>query len=65
MRGAAGNVTGDVAEAAQAGDKFYLDALRKNHIEIFYENEKAKAVLNLDGSVNADKTQKPWGKREG
>ncbi|MBO9354431.1 filamentous hemagglutinin N-terminal domain-containing protein [Bordetella petrii] len=49
---------GAIGEHIFKGDKFYLDAMHKNHIEVFYENGKAKAVLNLDGSINAEKTRK-------
>ncbi|WP_256562825.1 hemagglutinin repeat-containing protein, partial [Pseudomonas sp. PA1(2017)] len=40
------------------GDKFYLDGMHKNHLEVFDSKGRFKAVLNLDGSYNADKTSK-------
>src|SRR5690606_25201565 len=40
------------------GDKFYLDAMHKNHLEVFDRNGKIKAVLNLDGTLNDSKTKK-------
>lgn len=36
---------------------FYLDALHLDHIEVFYK-KKIKYVLNLDGTLNKDKTYK-------
>ena len=43
-------------EAIKKGDQLYLDALHKDHLEVFDKNDNFKAVLNLDGSVNLDKT---------
>jgi len=39
------------------GDKYYLDGLHKDHIEVFDSKGKVKAVLNTDGSYNDSKTQ--------
>ncbi len=39
------------------GDIFYLDAQHKNHLEVFTEQGKSRTVLNLDGSINVDKTR--------
>ncbi|MBN1468663.1 MAG: hypothetical protein JW924_08065, partial [Fusobacteriaceae bacterium] len=39
------------------GDKFYLDGLHKDHIEVFDKQRKVKAVLNLDGTINISKTE--------
>ncbi|MGP3591264.1 VENN motif pre-toxin domain-containing protein, partial [Vagococcus sp. WN89Y] len=39
------------------GDKYYLDGLHKDHIEVFDSKGKVKAVLNIDGSYNSSKTQ--------
>ncbi|MDU0328931.1 polymorphic toxin-type HINT domain-containing protein, partial [Paenibacillus sp. 3LSP] len=39
------------------GDQFYLDTLHHDHIEVFDSRGKVKAVLNLDGSFNAKKTE--------
>lgn len=40
------------------GDKIYLDNLHKDHLEVFDKRGNAKAVLNLDGTLNYDKTEK-------
>ena len=37
------------------GDQFYLDALHKDHLEVFNKRGKIVTVLNLDGTVNAKK----------
>ncbi|MCL1624400.1 VENN motif pre-toxin domain-containing protein, partial [Moraxella sp. Tifton1] len=42
----------------KAGDQFYLDSLHKDHLEVFDKSGNFKIVLNLDGSVNQDKTEK-------
>ncbi|MEK9498353.1 hypothetical protein V2H77_18155 [Photorhabdus sp. P32] len=47
-----------VGDHIAKGDKYYLDGMHKNHIEIFDKNGKFKSVLNLDGSYNEVKTQK-------
>uniref|UniRef100_UPI001F20AA72 VENN motif pre-toxin domain-containing protein n=1 Tax=Yersinia thracica TaxID=2890319 RepID=UPI001F20AA72 len=49
---------GDVGTYISKGDKYYLDGLHKNHIEVFDSNRNIKAVLNLDGTINQDKTNK-------
>ncbi|NRF50264.1 hypothetical protein HRF68_22055, partial [Pseudomonas stutzeri] len=49
---------GAIGEYISKGDRFYLDALHKNHIEVFDANGRAKAVLNLDGSLDDIKTTK-------
>ncbi|MGV8003531.1 DUF637 domain-containing protein [Photorhabdus temperata subsp. temperata] len=51
-------VKGDVGEYISKGDKYYLDGMHKNHIEVFDSKHKIKAVLNLDGSLNRSKTDK-------
>ncbi|UTC88574.1 RHS repeat-associated core domain-containing protein [Treponema denticola] len=40
------------------GDYFYLDNFHKDHYEVFNSNNKSKAVINLDGSLNEKKTKK-------
>ncbi|WPC42742.1 hypothetical protein [Clostridium sp. JS66] len=40
------------------GDKIYLDNLHKDHLEVFDKKGNAKAVLNLDGTLNYEKTEK-------
>ena len=49
---------GSIGEYIVKGDKYYLDGLHKNHIEVFDKNRNIKAVLNLDGSFNRVKTDK-------
>ena len=39
------------------GDQVYLDAKHKDHLEVLDSKGNAKAVLNLDGTVNAAKTE--------
>ena len=39
------------------GDLYYLDGQHKNHIEVFDKTGRAKAVLNLNGSYNEQKTK--------
>ncbi len=46
-----------VNDYIRAGDQFYLDGAHKNHIEVYDKNNRAKAVLNLDGSYNRAKTE--------
>lgn len=36
----------------------YLDNLHKDHLEVFDKFDNVKFVLNLDGSINVDKTNK-------
>jgi hypothetical protein len=38
------------------GDQYYLDGKHKDHLEVFDKNGNARAVLNLDGSLNEVKT---------
>ncbi|MBA0169567.1 hypothetical protein H0247_19625 [Pectobacterium sp. CFBP8739] len=47
---------GTVGDHIAKGDKYYLDGLHKDHIEVFDSKGKVKAVLNLDGSYNDSKT---------
>ncbi|WP_130466399.1 hypothetical protein [Corticibacter populi] len=37
-------------------DQFYLDKIHGKHIEVFDSSNKARAVLNMDGSLNEIKT---------
>lgn len=39
------------------GDQYYLDTLHHDHMEVFDGRGKVKAVLNLDGTFNAIKTE--------
>lgn len=43
-------------------DQVYLDALHKDHLEVFDKNGKIRTVLNLDGSINLDKYYKAIGR---
>ena len=45
------------------GDRFYLDNLHKDHIEVFDKKGNFRVVLNLDGSINEAKTKKAIGRR--
>ena len=45
-------------EYLSKGDFLYLDNLHKDHLEIFNDKGKAKAVLNLNGTLNFEKTDK-------
>ncbi|CNG74210.1 hemagglutinin repeat-containing protein [Yersinia frederiksenii] len=54
------NKTGDTIKK---GDQLYLDAKHKDHLEVFDKNGNFKAVLNLDGSVNIDKTKAGQGRK--
>ena len=38
------------------GDFYYLDGKHKNHLEVFDKKGKIRRVLNLDGTVNIEKT---------
>ncbi|UDQ79946.1 hypothetical protein LJN55_21405 [Erwinia rhapontici] len=49
---------GEVGGYIVKGDKYYLDGMHKNHIEVFDKNRNIKAVLNLDGSYNRVKIDK-------
>ena len=48
---------GAVGDYIAKGDKYYLDGLHKDHIEVFDSKGKVKAVLNIDGSFNDAKTK--------
>ncbi|QJC94096.1 Putative toxin component [Bacillus velezensis] len=40
----------------------YLDALHKDHLEVIDKTGNVKYVLNLDGTLNPDKTKKALGR---
>ncbi|OEG23490.1 hypothetical protein BCR24_11425 [Enterococcus ureilyticus] len=44
------------------GDQIYLDGLHKDHLEVFNSNGRFQKVLNLDGSINVEKTAKGMGR---
>lgn len=46
-----------VGEHKSKGDKYYLDGMHKNHIEVFDSRGKFKVVVNLDGSYSQKKTE--------
>ncbi|MFZ1874793.1 MAG: hemagglutinin repeat-containing protein, partial [Chania sp.] len=47
----------NVSDEIRKGDQFYLDASHKNHLEVFDSKGNFRVVLNLDGSINPDKTK--------
>ncbi|SUA53367.1 Possible hemagglutinin (DUF638) [Oligella ureolytica] len=47
----------DIGSSIKKGDLYYLDGQHKNHIEVFDKTGRAKAVLNLNGSYNEQKTK--------
>ena len=55
-------VTKEVSPYLKKGYKLYLDNLHKDHLEVFDKNGKFKLVLNLDGTLNQDKTKKAEGR---
>lgn len=44
------------------GYGIYLDALHKDHLEVIDKTGDVKYVLNLDGTLNPDKTKKALGR---
>ena len=44
------------------GDYFYLDDLHKDHLEVFDKNGNFIKAINLDGSLNHDKTANGYGR---
>lgn len=53
----------DINTYIEKGDQFYLDGQHKNHLEVFDKRNNFKYVLNLDGSLNKDKTMKAQGRK--
>jgi hypothetical protein len=45
-----------INEYIRDGDLFYIDTFHLDHIEVFDVKGKARAVLNLDGTLNVSKT---------
>lgn len=45
------------------GDLLYLDGFHKDRLEVFDSNGKFRKVLNLDGTINIDKTAKGMGRK--
>ena len=54
---------GKKGDLIKKGDQLYLDAMHKDHLEVFDKNGNFKAVLNLDGSVNIEKTNAGQGRK--
>ena len=54
---------GKTGNLIKKGDQLYLDAMHKNHLEVFDKNGNFKAVLNLDGAVNIEKTNAGQGRK--
>lgn len=48
----------DIGKNISKRDQFCLDGQHKNHLEVFDRKNKFLSVLNLDGSVNDDKTNR-------
>ncbi|MGN7983744.1 hemagglutinin repeat-containing protein [Burkholderia sp. 22313] len=55
--------TADVGSGISKGDLFYLDGLHKDHLEVFDSSGNFKNVVNLDGSVNAEKANAGSGRK--
>ncbi len=53
----------NIGEVIKKGDQFYLDGQHKNHLEVFDNKVKFKAVLNLDGTINKAKTEAAKGRK--
>ncbi|MDK2600344.1 filamentous hemagglutinin [Bacillus stercoris] len=45
------------------GDRFYLDNLHKDHLEVFDKRGNLRVVLNLDGTLNEAKTKNAIGRK--
>ncbi len=45
------------------GDRFYLDNLHKDHLEVFDKRGNLRVVLNLDGTLNEVKTKNAIGRK--
>lgn len=58
-------VMSNVGDFIRSGDQLYLDGLHKDHIEVFDRRGGFKFVLNMDGTMNADKTIAGQGRRIG
>ncbi|MER2471926.1 DUF637 domain-containing protein [Photorhabdus laumondii] len=54
---------GKLGDIIKKGDQLYLDGSHKNHLELFDSKNNFKAALNLDGSVNVDKTKAGQGRK--
>jgi hypothetical protein len=53
----------DIPEySLKKGDQFYLDAMHKDHIEVFRKNGTLKTVFNLNGTENIRKTLRAIGR---
>ena len=46
----------------EKGYKLYLDNFHKNHLEVFDALNRIKNILNIDGTLNADKLEKTAGR---
>lgn len=53
----------NIGEVIKKGDQFYFDGQHKNHLEVFDNKGKFKAVLNLDGAINKAKTEAAKGRK--
>jgi len=46
----------NIGETISKRDRLYLDGQHKDHLEVFDRHGKFRFVLNLDGTINQDKT---------
>jgi filamentous hemagglutinin len=46
----------NIGETISKRDRLYLDGQHKDHLEVFDQHVKFRFVLNLDGTINQDKT---------
>jgi filamentous hemagglutinin len=46
----------NIGETISKRDRLYLDGQHKDHLEVFDQHGKFRFVLNLDGTINQDKT---------
>ncbi|CAB3808901.1 hemagglutinin repeat-containing protein [Paraburkholderia caffeinilytica] len=55
--------TDNIGDNINKGDFFYLDGLHKDHLEVFDSKGNFTGVVNLDGSLNVDKTSSGSGRK--
>lgn len=48
--------TDNIGDNINKGDLFYLDGFHEDHLEVFDSKGNFTGVVNLDGSLNVDKT---------
>ncbi|GAM52402.1 hemolysin/hemagglutinin-like protein HecA precursor [bacterium endosymbiont of Mortierella elongata FMR23-6] len=57
--------TEEIGDKIKDGDLIYLDKFHKNHLEVYTELRISRHVLNFDGTINQEKTEKARGRRLG